>query len=304
MVTVTYNSGPGLEPFLSSAADLIRSSRCVLHLLVVDNDSRDGTRDVLRGYVGSAVSLIENLANVGVSRANNQGIRVALEKGYEYVLLVNNDTVLPDGLVDRLIASGKQLGAQMIAPRIVWMDRPEVDWYSGGEVNEWRGFAPSHDEHADSNVPRLTGYASTCCLLVCSETFRTVGLMDERYFVYWDDVDFMIRVKRHGQYVGIDPGVTVRHAAASSTGGKKSPFSIKHSSYGRALLASIHTSGLRRGWQAMYLTAWTLARVLLRRDTLAEAGLRCREYLRGWQVGRTTTLPSPAAQASASAAEA
>lgn len=288
LVTVTYNSGPDLGPFLDSVDALIVASQTELHLVVVDNASQDGTVDLLRSRGGATLTVIENPINVGVAKANNQGIRAALAEGYDHVLLVNNDTLLPAGLVDELLAAGASLGAAMVAPRIVWMGSRQDDWYDGGKIVPRRGFVAVHELIPRSDQPYLTEYASTCCLLVSAHVFRAVGLMDERYFVYWDDVDFMVRTGRQGIRLAVAPRTVVRHAAGSSTGGAQSPFTIEHSSYGRALLLATHTRGAGRLWQAAYLTAWSVARLLARRDDLSITAARGRAFIRGWQTGRST----------------
>lgn len=288
MVTVVYNGDKWLPAFLESAAHVIEHSACKLTLLAVDNASTDRSVESLRAAAVRGSDVVENAANLGVAKANNQGIRRAIADGCEYVLLVNNDTVLPVGLVDDLVTAADELDAEMISPRIVWMDDPRRTWYAGAYVDRNRGFRVVPVEQPSAQLPYLTHYAPTCCLLVKTSVFRQIGVMDERFFVYADDLDFMLRAQAAGLRLGVHPSVVVRHAAGSSTGGSLSDFTVNWASFGRALLAASHTHGVGRVSQAAYLAAWTIGSFATGRATTHATLLRARALRRGWQVGRRT----------------
>lgn len=285
MVTVTYNADGWLSPFLESAKRMMFESVTEVDLLAIDNSSTDRTVDMLAAHIPRQF-IIENDKNVGFAQASNRGIRLALSEAYDYVLLVNNDTLVPLGLVDELIAGCENLGADMVSPRIVWMDNPQRTWYDGAAVRRAPGIRVIPQARSNSADPFLTGYAPACCLLVRKRVFHSIGVLDERFFVYAEDLDFMIRAENAGLRVAVCPSVVVRHAVSSSTGGTYSDFTIEWASFGRAMVASTHTEGSSRIAQAAFLAGWTLACLVTGRASIRSTLLRVGALNRGWRMGR------------------
>jgi GT2 family glycosyltransferase len=101
-----------------------------------------------------------------------------------------------------------------------------------------------------------TGYAPTCFLLIDAAVFATVGLMDEAYFVYYDDTDFMWRLRSRGLRVRYEPGAIVQHKVSTSTGGGESPFTAYYSNRNRVYFIRKNFAGPRR-WVALGYTLLT-----------------------------------------------
>lgn len=230
LVTVTYNPGSVWAPFLAC----LRAQQGVdWHLVVIDNASRDGTRETLAGLNDPRITVIQNDDNVGVAAANNQGIRLALEQGAEQVVLINNDTEFGPDMLARLQAGLEGSGADAISPIIPFFDQPGLIWYGGGSFVRWKGIENTHDHDREplavvGDRPFVTDYAPTCCVMFRSDVFDRIGLMDERYFVYWDDTDFMWRMKQAGMKLILDPSIVLLHKVSSSTGGRLSDFTIRY----------------------------------------------------------------------------
>ena len=129
LVTVTYNGVQDWDEFL---AGVLGQDDPDWGLVVVDNASRDGIVERLRDVDDPRVRVVLNDDNVGVAAANNQGIRLALEDGAEHVLIINNDTVLPPGLVRSLLACAKEQDAAMVTPVIPYDEDRDRIWYGGG----------------------------------------------------------------------------------------------------------------------------------------------------------------------------
>jgi GT2 family glycosyltransferase len=230
VVTVTYNSAQVLDGFLSS---LLRQSHTDFLLYVVDNASSDDTLKHLARYDDCRILLIANQKNVGVARGNNQGIRAALEAGCDSVLLINNDTEFGPELLANLADGLDRFECDMVAPKILHFDNPEIIWSAGGGFNRLKGYAGFHyglgqpDDGKFDSV-RKVDHAPTCCLLVRKAVFSRVGTMDQWYFVYIDDADFCYRAKRQGMRLMYLPHARLLHKVSSLTGGAQSEFSIRY----------------------------------------------------------------------------
>lgn len=141
------------------------------------------------------------------------------------------------------------------------------------------------------NVPFLTDYAPTCCVLFDRSVFQRIGLMDERYFVYWDDTDFLWRMRRAGMKVMVDPSTIVFHKVSSSTGGRLSDFTIRYVFRNQIFFTrKFHGTG----W-AIYSAAMAMlsgvARIARNGDTLRHLGLRARAIREGFSMTRSPETP-------------
>ena len=229
-VTVTYNGAAVLEPFLACC----KAQVGVEHMLIiVDNASTDGTGAMLDAIDDPNILVIRNDRNVGVAAANNQGIEEGLRRGARRIILINNDTEFEPDLLARLDRSLRDNHASAISPLIPYFDQRDQIWFGGGHFSRARGVRMVHDHEKEpltvvGDAPFPIDYAPTCCVMFDATVFGKIGLMDERYFVYWDDVDFMWRMKRAGLRLILDPTIRLLHKVSISTGGRLSDFSIKY----------------------------------------------------------------------------
>ena len=226
IVTVTYNSEKFLAEFFESCFNQKYNE---YRVYCIDNHSRDSTRQILEGNKDPRWNLIFNSDNKGVAAANNQGILSALEDGCEWVLLLNNDTAFPSTLFGELIEACRSNDWFVCVPKIYFDDPKGVIWYGGGGFNPRRGYTGFHlgkDEVdiGQRDFPVTVDYAPTCCMLVHCDVFGQVGLMDETYFVYFDDTDFCWRLRGIGAKIGYWPAQILVHKVGGSTGGGDSPF--------------------------------------------------------------------------------
>jgi N-acetylglucosaminyl-diphospho-decaprenol L-rhamnosyltransferase len=193
-------------------------------IVVVDNGSTDGTLEMVR----ERWPLVRTVAlgrNVGFAGANNAGIRATAPAGSRWVLLLNPDTVVPAGAIDRLVSRAEAFPHVAIAgPRLVdATGRPELSWGPmPGPLNEarqkriWRAY--ERDEpRAVAEVARRTSresfpdWVSGACLLARRQDAERAGLLDERYFMYLEDADFCAAVRAQGRQVLFTPEATVTH---------------------------------------------------------------------------------------------
>lgn len=238
IVTVLFNSYSVLPGFFKSLSESVNAN---IDLIVVSNDQDSKSTELSRrlgAENGILTTVIENSENVGVAEANNQGIRLCLKRGHQYILIANNDiefgTEVISGTRDALI---DQYDA--VAPQITYFDKPSLVWYGGGTINEMLGRTEHHGylqkiRETDSKL-RPTGYAPTCFLMIRRCVLDRVGLMDPSYFVYYDDSDFILRLRRAGYRLGYSPSHRVLHKVSSSTGGSNSEFTIYYTNRNRVL---------------------------------------------------------------------
>jgi GT2 family glycosyltransferase len=260
IVIVSYNARPHLESCLDA---LLRTPPSLAHeVIVVDNASRDGSAEMVAARHG--VSLVRNSENLGFARANNRAIRATTA---DAILLLNSDTEMPPGGVDALcsvLAGDPSIG--VVGPRLI--DAAGVPELSFGRMmtpfNEARqklvvrlargGFAPARAwvRHATSRR-RVVDWVSGACLLVGRQTAVDAGLLDERYFMYAEDVDFCHAVRRLGQLVVFDPLCSVIHHGGASAA---TAASATYEAYRRSHLAFYRKHHARWApWLEIYLRA-------------------------------------------------
>ena len=220
VVTVTYNSDKVLQPFLS---DLFAQSFHNFNLYVIDNASEDKTLKILDDLNDNRVNQIRNHSNIGVAAANNIGIKKALEDKCSHILILNNDIEFSNSLFKDMLVSIKKENCSMMTPKILYHSDKDIIWYAGGGFKKSNGYLPYHtgfnENIKNNNYQSLyVDYASTCCLLIKKDVFETIGYMDEKYFVYFDDTDFLFRVKKEGVHkIYYDSQITLFHKVGSLT---------------------------------------------------------------------------------------
>ena len=190
-------------------------------VIVVDNGSEGNDVEVLREKFGDYIYLIENDKNYGFAAGNNIGIRKAMNRGADYVLLLNNDTVVAPDFLDELIevASGDAKNG-ITGPNVYYYDRPEKICGAGGFINYWaitcprRGSRQAHS--AKSEDITEVDYIARCCMLISRDVLLTIGSLDERLFFWYEDVDLCIRAARHGFKILSIPKSKIWHKVSAT----------------------------------------------------------------------------------------
>ena len=206
---------------LRKAVDSLRVS-----IYVVDNDSGDGSYARLRESC-SDCTVLESPANLGFSGGNNLGIQRALEQGAKRVLLLNNDTE-----VEPLLDAAKD-GRTIVTPKIVYADDPEKAWYAGGYVSRCRGGFYHVTVQEGEERPKAVSFASGCCMLIPADFFRECGLLEESFFLYYEDAELCLRASRNGYRICYVPQSVIRHKVSASTGGEDSPLAVYYGTRNR-----------------------------------------------------------------------
>ena len=154
---------------------------------------------IIDSYSDSRIKLYRNNQNLGVAKANNQGIKSAIMDDCSHVLIINNDVKFEFKMLDKMLKIQKEENCSLVVPKMMYFDQPKLIWYAGSSFDKRKGFLPIHNGQKQIDNGQFDGirrveYAPTCCLLVKKEVFHDIGYMDEKYFVYFDDTDFSYRI--------------------------------------------------------------------------------------------------------------
>lgn len=268
IVTVLYNSNSVLEGFFRSLA-LQVGDPFRLRLYVIDNSADDSGAVLCRRLAAEAgleATVVFNNANAGVARGNNQGIELALADGCSHVLLSNNDVEFAAGTIARLVSALDASDASAATPKIHYFDDRRI-WFVQGRFRPWTmqidHLGIREADNGQFDAVKRCDYAPTCFMLCRSELFRQVGLMDEQYFVYYDDADFLWRMRAAGKWLQVVTEALVLHKVSTSTGGDFTPFSIYYANRNRIYFLRKHLGGLQRFAATCYLLATRAVQALM-----------------------------------------
>lgn len=204
-------------------------------ILVVDNGSTDGS-DALIEKTFPAVELIRAGNNFGFTGGNNIGMRHALSMGADYVLLLNNDTIVDPEFVTELVRIAESDAAYgIVCSKIYFHDRPDVIWYAGASFYPWlgwgrhRGYGEHDRGQYDSTEPTMR--ATGCVLMACKELCDKIGLLSDEYFIYCEDTDWGMRARNAGYKIIYVPSSKVWHKVSRTMGavsGKTYYYSVRN----------------------------------------------------------------------------
>lgn len=229
VIVVNWNGRDVTLDCLDSLAD---ASYPNAEIIVVDNASSDGSVEAIRTRFPQ-VTLLAMPDNLRFAGGNNAGMREALSRGADMVLLLNNDTVVhPEFLTHMVARMEAHPSCGMVAPKILYHDRPDTIWFAGGEISMWTGtmkhIGIRETDRGQYDTAREISYASGCCVLVRADVIRAIGMLDESYHMYTEDADWSMRVRRAGYAVIYEPAARVWHKVSVSVGGHLSRFKMKN----------------------------------------------------------------------------
>lgn len=185
------------------------------YVIVVDNGSIDGSCAAIRA-AHPDVRLIETGTNLGYAEGNNVGLRVAIALGYRYVMLLNNDTVVDTDAISKLL---ERMEAEpdigIVGPVICYLTEPDLVWSAGGFI-DWRSghIATTHVGATTAELPEQpweTDHVTGCCLLIRTAALAKAGLLDGRFFMYYEETEWCVRIARQGYRIVVVPGARIWH---------------------------------------------------------------------------------------------
>jgi GT2 family glycosyltransferase len=295
VIVVNYNSAEFIDEF---CVTLRATEYANWRLVAVDSASQDGSLTTIeRAFPGATIVRCDK--NVGFAAGANIGVRDALSRGDDYALFLNEDTALEAGFLRRLVNAAD--ARTIVVPKILYyFDRTLISTHAGGFDWTLGLFRNTHGGKPDGPATNIRrdglDTASFCCALVPLNAFRDAGMLDERFFMYYEETDFIRRAQAKGYHVRYEPSSVIYHReSGASGGGWMTPFKQYYATRNRLYLVHKHrSSALAYAWFTVYFwttRAATLARMGLRREwRLARAMTRgVIDYYRG-RMGRTVQV--------------
>jgi len=265
-----------------------------IETICVDNGSSDGTGNAVQERF-PAVELLRSEENLGYAGGNNLGIRRALERRADWILLLNNDTVAGAGIAGALEAAAREgPGAGVLACKVLFAEAPDRLMYAGGRFDTLLGYSGRLEGHGQPDdgrfdslreVDRATGEA----MAVSRAAIERAGFLDESLFAYVEDVEWCLRIRAAGFAVLFVPEARVWHRGSASTGGARSTTKLYYSARNTLAVAERHRPLPRglRGLRRSVVVGAHLAQALAhprRREALRAVAEGWRDY-RGGRLG-------------------
>jgi hypothetical protein len=189
-------------------------------VLVIDNGSEDGTSKAIQSQFPE-VEMIINDVNIGVPAADNQGFRHFLKRDADYVLILNNDTILDQAFLRELVRVAEESSdIGMTVPKIYYHGEDNLLWSAGAE---WRRFPPRvaiigfrKQDSPAYNTQCDLDYATGCATLISRQALKKVGLFDPVYFMYQEDYDYSERLREANYRIVYVPTAIMWHKVSAS----------------------------------------------------------------------------------------
>ena len=231
-------------------------------IIVVDNNSPDHSGKNLSQLEG--IRFLQMKENLGFAAGNNRGIEVALSDGCEYMMLLNNDTVIDSNMIETLVSRAD--ANTVVVPKMYYFDvecRKDILWYAGG-ILKYKSSDGIHigGKQEDSKQYSIEGeatFATGCCMMIHRTILEKVGLLREEYFMYCEDTDYSIRLNKENIRILYVPSAKLWHKVSSSSGGEMSKFIVYYVVRNKIYCAIVNKLGIKT---YIYIIAETLYRVL------------------------------------------
>jgi len=210
-------------------------------VIVADNGSSDGSVDAIHGGYPD-VQIIENHANLGFAAGNNSAITYALESGAEFILLLNNDTVVDPAILSAFVKAAECMPhGGVFGGKIYYYGNKQILWYAGGY---WDAQTLSFGEYGAGELDQgqfdtltETEWVIGCAMFIRAELFRSTGLLEPKFFLNNEEIDFCSRAKHAGFACVYVPDARLWHKISVSFGGEDSPLKEYFSARNRLLWA-------------------------------------------------------------------
>lgn len=188
-------------------------------ILLVDNGSTDGSVECLRKQYPE-IEIIENGENLGFAEGNNVAIRRVIEKGTDYILLLNNDTIVAPNILTELVeVLEKDSSIGIAGPTVYYYKKKDLIQSAGGKIS-WNKGQSSHltnENDMKLNKIRDVDYIMGCALFTKCDLFKKIGYLNKDYFAYWEETDWCVRAKRAGYRIFHVPAAKIWHKGGSTT---------------------------------------------------------------------------------------
>ena len=218
IILVNYN---GFDDTVDCIKSLKNSSYMNYKIIVVDNNSTITTTQEHMEYIRANSEWISSEKNLGFSGGNNLGIVRAIQEGADYVLLLNNDTVVDEECLQKLIdVANSQSESVVVTCKINYYEEKSVIWYGGGQFDSVHGVG-CHERYQcqDDGVTkeiRKVSFATGCVMLIPRDILMNIGYLDESFFLYAEDTEYSLRIQKYGYGILYLDDAVVYHKVSRS----------------------------------------------------------------------------------------
>ena len=253
VILLNYNGAKDTIDCLKSLANISYNN---YNIIIVDNASTDDSVIQIENYLSSngldytmvfssneitendglhaKLTILKTGHNGGYGYGNNVGIKYALKNFADYILIINNDTVVEKNFLEpmvRLCEEDKNIG--IVSGKIYFYDKPDVIWFNGGKYYPYTAklvHINFNEKDIGQKPPEVITFISGCLWLIPKNIFNNVGLINEEYFMYVEDLEFCCRVLRENYTLKVCEESIIYHKVGGSSGGYLSEFSTYWSS--------------------------------------------------------------------------
>ncbi|MFT6137593.1 MAG: GT2 family glycosyltransferase [Salibacteraceae bacterium] len=189
-------------------------------IILIDNGSEDNSGEILKADFPEII-LLKNEENRGFTGGNNRGIQYALDSNFEMVMLLNNDTIVTRDFATILVnklQSDQNIGA--IQPKIMFNQEKDVIWSGGSSFSKiWhltKSEGMGEKDLGQYDGSKVLPWVTGCCFLTRSTIVKEVGLLDDRFFIYYEDTDWSFRIRNRGYKLFYEPMSKIYHEVGKS----------------------------------------------------------------------------------------
>tara|TARA_B100001079_G_scaffold122055_1_gene104709 strand:+ start:1620 stop:2465 length:846 start_codon:yes stop_codon:yes gene_type:complete len=210
---------------------------------VIDNGSSDNSVTAIRNQFPD-YEIIELPENYGFARGNNAGFELVKQKA-DYTIFLNNDTIVDPNFVEPLInAMESNSTVKQSTPKIFYADNLDSIWFGGGKVSLWAGWIRHlgirQKDSMQFSFNRNVDYATGCCVCMRTVDFESIGMFDESFLMYGEDVDLSLRFRKQGGQILFVPESKIWHKVSSSIGTQFSIRKWKRKNIGKIKIVTKH----------------------------------------------------------------
>ncbi|WP_283624621.1 glycosyltransferase family 2 protein [Clostridium butyricum] len=233
IIIINYN---GSNDTIDCINSIEKSQYDNYNIIVVDNASTTEQYNEIYEFVinNKKVKLIRSKENLGFAGGNNLAIKYALKTfNSDYYLLLNNDTLVNKDTINELVnTANNRVDCGIVGAKIYYHNDKNKIWYAGGKIN-WNRFTTIHYgegeyESNQYNEEKEVEFITGCTMLISKKVIKDIGLLEDNYFMYYEDTDYSIKTAEGGYKLYYNPRAHVYHKVCASSGGEKSPFTIQY----------------------------------------------------------------------------
>lgn len=216
IISINYN---GLLVTLDMIRSLKKISYPAIEIIIVDNNSNEDPDEITTLFPD--VTLLKNPTNQGFAGGNNRGIEIS--KG-EYILLLNNDTLVPEGFLEPLVKralSNNRIG--LISPKLVYYEDPTIIQFAGyNDINpitgRGHGIGFNEKDNGQYDIAKQTSRGHGAAMFMPRRVIEQIGFMPEIYFLYYEEMDYCEKIKKGGFEIWYEPASKIIHKESMAVG--------------------------------------------------------------------------------------